>query len=147
MYDHDNDGLGELPVGLDYAGGELYATCVEIDAESVWKGNVFGDGIANIIDYSAGGYGYGIGVDEVNGKIYFDDSDGGNINKANLDGSDVQVVTTTADRVYGIDIDSELGKLYWSEREGSINSMDITGGTPVMLVEGLGDIRSLVLVK
>lgn len=147
LYDHVNDGLGELPEGIDFAGGELYATCVEIDAESVWKGNVFGDGITNIIDYNAGGYGYGIGIDELNGKIYFDDTDGGNINSANLDGSDVKVVTSTTDRVYGIEADGELGKLYWSEREGAIYAIELAGGAPATLAEGLGDIRSIVLVK
>jgi len=147
LYDNLNNGLGELPVGVDYSADNLYITCVEIDAETVWKGNVFGDGVERIINYSAGGYGYGIAVDDVNEKIYFDNTDDGTILSSNLDGTDIVEITTTADRVYGLETDAEFGKLYWSERNGSLYTSNLDGSGKQTLVEGLGDVRGIVLIK
>jgi PKD repeat protein len=147
LYDNANDDLGALPVGVDYSADQLYITCVDIDAESVWKGNVFGDGITRIIDYNAGGYGYGIAVDEVNSKIYFDDYDTGNLLRANLDGTDVETIVSTSDRTYGIEIDTEFNKLYWSERNGNVYVSNLDGTGKQTLVSGLGDIRGIVLIK
>ncbi|MGF1638424.1 MAG: PKD domain-containing protein [Cyclobacteriaceae bacterium] len=147
LYSEDDDGLGALPEGVAYAGDQLYITCVDIDAESVWKGNVFGDGVSRIIDYNAGGYGYGIAVDAANSKIYFDDNDSGNIRRANLDGTEVENIVATTDRVYGIEIDEEFGRLYWSDRSGNIYVSSLDGSNLETLVSGLGDIRGIVLIK
>ena len=114
LYSTDN-GLGELPVAIDYHDGHIYATCVGIDFESVYKGAVDGSGIINIIGYGAGGYGYGIAIDKQNEKIYFDNFDGNQIMQANLDGTGVVAVANTLGRVYGITVDNTNGLIYWSD--------------------------------
>ncbi|QSE96325.1 PKD domain-containing protein [Fulvivirga lutea] len=147
LYDNANDGLGELPVGIDFYDNNLYITCVEIDAESVWVGNTDGSGVTRIIDYNAGGYGYGIAVDKVNEKIYFDDTDTGNILMANLDGSGIQTVIATGNRVYGLVVDNTNGKLYYSERNsGSVFMINLDGSDKVTLSSDFNDPRGLFFI-
>ena len=147
LYDNANDGLGELPVGIDFYNGKLYITCVEIDAEAVWIGDTEGSGVTRIIDYSAGGYGYGITVDKENERIYFDDTDSGSILSAKLDGTDIQTVIETGNRVYGLAVDNTNGKLYYSERNsGSVFMIDLDGSNKVTLSSDYNDPRGLFFI-
>jgi len=148
IYDNSNDGLGSLPVGIDFYNGDLYVTCVDIGAEAVWKGSVDGSGISRIIDFSAGGYGYGIAVDPVNEKIYFDNTDAGEILMANLDGSSIQQVVTTSNRVYGIEVDNTNNKLYWTERNsGNVFMSDLDGANQITVGSGYVDPRGLIFIE
>ena len=147
MYSVADDGNFLLPVGLDLYEGNLYATAVDIGAETVWVGNVDGSGIENIIDYTAGGYGYGLEIDKVNGKIYFDDNDGGNLLRANLDGTEVETVGTATDRVYGIAIFNEIGKVFWVGRDGIVSYANLDGSEEQQLVDLGVDVRGLILRK
>jgi len=127
LYNTSN-GLGELPVAIDYYDGELYITCVEIGFETVWKADASGSGIDNIIGFGAGGYGYGLGLDKVNEKIYFDNQEDGVIMRADLDGSNVEVVVEKVGRVYGIAIDGVNGVLYFADNgDGLIKKTDLDG--------------------
>ena len=147
LYDPSN-GLGTLPVGRDFYAGNLYITCVDFDAESVWVGNVDGSGVTRIIDYAAGGFGYGIEVDEVNEKIYFDNNDGDVILRANLDGTEIQEVVSEGGRVYGIAIDNSNGKIYWTdEASGSVFMADLDGSNPVTLTSDFDDPRGLFFIE
>lgn len=148
LYDNTSDGLGADPVGIDYYNGNVYVTCVAIDSESVWVGNVDGSGISNIIDFNAGGFGYGIAVDLANEKIYFDDSESGFILMANLDGSDIEQVIATANRVYGIAVDNTNSKLYWGERNtGNIYASDLDGSNRQTVGSGFTDPRGLIFIE
>ncbi len=119
-----------LPVGLDYYDGNLYTTCIEVDAETVWKGAGDGTSLERIIDFSAGGFGYGIDVDEANEKIYFDNNDGNQLLRANLDGSNIETFGTTSDRTYGIAINQLTGTVYWVGRDGIIYTSNATKAKP-----------------
>ncbi len=122
------NGLGELPVAIDFYNGELYITCVEIDFETVWKANANGGSVENIIGFGAGGYGYGLALDKVNEKIYFDNQQDGVIMRSDLDGGNVEVVVEKVGRVYGIAVDSENGILYFSDNgDGLIKKTDLDG--------------------
>jgi len=147
MYSVADDENFLLPVGLDLYNGNLYATAVDFDAETVWKGSVDGSGIEKIINYSQGGFGYGIEVDKENEKIFFDDNDGGNILTAELDGSDVQTFGAATDRTYGIAIFNEIGKVYWVGRDGILYSANLDGTEQQTLVDLDADVRGLVLRK
>ncbi|NJN26788.1 MAG: PKD domain-containing protein [Cyclobacteriaceae bacterium] len=127
-------GLGEKPEAIDYHNGFLYITCVEIDFESVWKAKVDGSAIENIIDYGAGGYGYGLAVDKINNKLYFDNTDNDEILMSNLDGSGIAVFANTGGRVYGLVVDNSNGKVYWSDegdRALKMANLDGSGLTDV----------------
>ncbi|MCR9254405.1 MAG: YncE family protein, partial [bacterium] len=148
LYDNASDGLGISPVGLDLYNGNLYVTCVAIDAESVWVGNVDGTGVTRIIDYAAGGWGYGIGVDPTNEKIYFDNTESGQILRADLDGSNIESIIDTGNRVYGITIDHTNGKFYWTERNsGSVFMANLDGSDKVTLTSDFDDPRGLFFIE
>ncbi len=148
LYDNATHGLGELPVGLDLHNGDLYITCVAVDAEAVWVGNVDGSGVTRIIGYTAGGFGYGITVDPVNEKIIFDNSDTGQLMRANLDGSNIESLVDTGNRVYGIGIDNTNDKIYWTERNsGSVFMANLDGSGQVTLTADYNDPRGLFFIE
>lgn len=148
LFSSDTDPAFLLPVGLDIHNGVLYMTCVEIDSESVWTGGVNGSGLTRIIDFGAGGYGYGLAVDKANGQIYFDDTNSGQILKANLDGSGISSVVDTGNRVYGLSIDNTNAKLYWTERgSGSVFMSDLDGGNMTTLTSDFTDPRGLFHIE
>jgi len=144
---------GFLPEGLTYLNGELYFTCVQIDAEAVWKASVDGSGVERLLDYLDAGYGYSIVVDTENDLLVFDDTDGAVLRSANFDGSsNTEIVTTTessdASNTYGIGIDYMTSKLYWSTSDGSVKRANRDGSEVETLVsaeEGRTN-RGLVVV-
>ncbi|MCC5920008.1 MAG: PKD domain-containing protein [Cyclobacteriaceae bacterium] len=141
--DDDPDFL--LPTGIDYFDGKLYITAVDVDAESVWTVSVDGTDLTRIIDFSAGGFGYGIKVDRTNSKIYFDDSDSGNIRTADLDGDNISNFAATDDRVYGIDFYD--GEVIWADRSGVINKKPKSGGERTTIATGLDSPRGLFVLE
>lgn len=147
VYSVADDATFQLPVGLDLYQDDLFMTAVEIDAESVWTGNVDGSALSRIIDYSSGGYGYAIKVDMANQTIYFDDYDGGNLLRANLDGSNIVEIGATTDQTYGIAVDNEFNKVYWSGVDGVIRVANLDGTDEVILKDVAADVRGLILRK
>ncbi|MCV9385299.1 PKD domain-containing protein [Reichenbachiella ulvae] len=146
-YSSTDDANFLLPVGLDIYDGNLYATAVEIDSETVWKGSMSEISLTRIIDYGAGGYGYGLEVDKVNQKVYFDDTDGGKLLRADLDGSNIEEVGSSVDRVYGIAINNETGKVYWVDRNGLFKVANLDGTEEGLLVDLAVDVRGLIIRK
>jgi hypothetical protein len=60
-----------------------------------------------------------IAIDETAGTIYWSNLSGGKIQRANIDGSNVQdVITLSSMTSYGIDFDSTNSKLYWADYDG-----------------------------
>lgn len=148
LYSNAAHGLGELPVGIDYYDGNVYITCVEIDAEAVWKGPVNGSGVTRIINYSTGGYGYAIAVDKVNEKIYFDNHDKGQIMRANLDGTGVVAVADKVGKVYGIAVDNTNNKIYWSDTgDKLIKKANLDGSDVVAVSLGLKDPLGIFIIE
>lgn len=145
LYSVADDSFFLLPVGLDLHNSNIYVTAVDFDAETVWKGNIDGSGISKIINYSDGGFGYGLEVDKVNNRIYFDDADGGVLLSSNLNGGDIQSIGTSSDRVYGIAIENQIGKVFWASRDGIIKSANLDGSDERVLAELSVDIRGLIV--
>ena len=146
LYDTSN-GLGELPEAIDYFDGNLYITCVEIDFETVWKAKADGSAIDNIIGYGAGGYGYGIAIDKVNSKIYFDNQEDGVIMRSDLDGSNVETVVEKVGRVYGIAVDGTNGQLYFADSgDGLIKKTDLNGNGLVAVSLELEDPLGIFII-
>jgi PKD repeat protein len=140
LYNSANDGLGEKPEGIAFYDDVLYVTCVEIDAEAVWTASTDGSGVTRIIDYGAGGYGYGIAVDGMNETIYFHDDESGQILMSALDGSNVRPFTSVGGRVYGIAVDNTNEKVYWSDNgDLAIRMANLDGSTVVDLAVDLND--------
>jgi len=130
---------GFLPEGLTYLNGELYFTCVQVDAEAVWKASADGSGVERLLDFDAAGWGYAIIVDSQNDLLVFDDTNAAALRSANFDGSSNSEIVTTTDssddkNTYGIGIDYETNKLYWSTSDGSINRANRDGSEAEVLV-------------
>ncbi len=70
----------------------------------------------------------GIAVDPVNGKVYW--TGGGVTQSANLDGSDIQTLSTTSGR--DIELDVANGKMYVGGGSG-IYSLNLDGSNPQLL--------------
>jgi len=147
LYSVDDDEFFLLPVGLDLHDGFIYATAVDFDAETVWKGALDGSGLEKIINYSQGGFGYGIEIDKENDRIYFDDSDTGTILSAALDGSDIQEVGSTSDRAYGIAINNQENLVYWATRDGIVKVAGLDGSDESVLTDLATDVRGIVLIE
>lgn len=136
-----------LPVGIDYYDGNLYMTCIDFGAETVWKGSTDGSSLEQLIDYNDGGFGYAIEVDGENELLYFDNNDGGTLLSAGLDGSGIEQAGSSSDRVYGIAISNELNTLYWAGRDGEIKGVGLDGANE-MTIKSLGvDIRGMIIRK
>jgi len=147
VYSVSDDADFLLPVGLDLFNGDLFATAVDIGAETVWTGNVDGSGITRIVDYGNGGYGYSIQVDQVNNKIYFDDHDGGVLLRADLDGSNIETIGSSSDKVFGIAINNETGKVYWASQDGVIKVANLDGTEEEVVLDVAADVRGLIIRK
>ena len=67
--------------------------------------------------------------------LYWADSDAGEIQRANLDGSQVQTIVSGLDEPEGIAVDAAGGKVYWTESE-SVKRANLDGSQ----VESLGTV-------
>jgi sugar lactone lactonase YvrE len=82
----------------------------------------------------------GIALDTPNGKVYFTDRYANTIKRANLDGSDVEVVVKDTEYPVDLLIDFESRTLYWTAREvGGVyrvnmdkNDIDGAGLSPII---------------
>lgn len=96
---------------------------------------------------SDGLYGYELAIDQENGKIYYGDTSGGNIYRANLDGANSElVVSGLIGRVHGMYIDEVNKKFYWSDRSaGEIYRADLDGSNKETIISGLASPRGLFI--
>jgi hypothetical protein len=134
-------------IALDLTNNKVYF--FEVMNNDLYRANLDGTGKEVILH---GYYGYGIFIDEVNSKIYFDaqtdDESVSGLYRANLDGSSPTEIDDTQSRIYGITIDYDNSKLYWSARDnGEIYSANLNGTGRVAIATGLSSPRGMVLVK
>ncbi|MBK6266889.1 PKD domain-containing protein [Marivirga sp. S37H4] len=138
-----------LPEGLTYHNGQLYFTCVEFDAEALWKASADGNTVERLLDYSEGGFGYSVIVDTENNRLIFDNADSNTLLSTEFDGTDMQQVVDTDDYTYGIALDYEADKIYWSTRDGTIKraNRDGTEIETLLSVEEAKVNRGMFIVK
>ena len=88
-------------------------------------------------------------VDTVNGKLYWTEKTGnrtGKIQRANLDGTNIQLVKDLTSAPLDITLDIANGKLYLSNAWGKIQRMNLDGSNfQSNLITGLQDPQNLVL--
>ena len=129
---------------LDIAGGKVY-WCDRGDVEGknvdpkVMRANFDGSEVETLVSDDLLSP-VGITLDLAHGKVYFSDRYANNIKRANLDGTDVEIVVKDTDYPVDLAIDFKTRLLYWTARKaGSIyrtdidgNDVDGTGLTPVV---------------
>ena len=88
-------------------------------------------------------------VETTKGKIYWTEKIGkntGNVKSANLDGSNVQVVTTLKTAVpTSIAVDAARSKLYWSNSRGRIQRANLNGRSIQNLLQNLNNPGNITL--
>jgi DNA-binding beta-propeller fold protein YncE len=139
------DGGAIRAIALDLTNDKLYF--YEVNNNNLYRANLDGKNASVILN---GYYGYGIAVDEVNSKIYFDaqtdDETVSALYMANLDGTNPTLIDDTKSRIYGIAIDNENSKIYWSGRDTyEIYQANLNGTDRVTLATELGSPRGIFL--
>jgi hypothetical protein len=134
-------------IALDLTHSKVYF--YEVMNNNLYRANLDGSGKEVIL---TGYYGYGLYVDEVNSKLYFDaqtdDESVSALYRCNLDGTSPTEIDNTQSRIYGIAIDNDNSKLYWSARDnGEIYRANLNGTSRETIATGLSSPRQIVLVK
>lgn len=82
---------------------------------------------------------FGLAVDTDGGKIYWTDYGNGMIRRANLDGSAVESLITTAALPSGLALDVAAGKMYWADAGlHEIRRADFDGSNEQIVMSGAG---------
>jgi len=82
---------------------------------------------------------FGLAVDAAGGKVYWTDYGTGTIRRANLDGSAVEGLISTAALPSGIALDVPAGKMYWADVGlHEIRRADLDGSNEQIVVSGVG---------
>lgn len=116
----------------------------EVNNEDLYAAKSDGTGVAKIIQ---GAYGYCIFVDEVNGKLYYEDRNEPAIMQANLDGSGIiKFAAVPGTRVHGMAIDYDANKFYWADRDkGTIKRANLDGTSEETFLSGLRSPRGMFI--
>ena len=83
-------------------------------------------------------------IDTTADKLYWIDSQG-SIQRANLDGTNIQTLITGIDSPKHIAVDMIGGKLYWAETQGRIRRANLNGSNTQTFVTKLGMIGSITV--
>ena len=91
---------------------------------------------------------FGIALDMDGGKIYWMNEFRGmlpraKIQRANLDGSNIETLVTRLISPFGITLDGDGGKIYWTDANGTIQRANLDGSNIKTLVPGVLGVASL----
>ncbi len=88
----------------------------DVGADKIMRCELGGSGLEDLVTVGLEAAG-GIAIDRGPGKMYWTDWSSGtsNIRRADLDGSNIEVLLTGLSGPYGIDLDVPAGKMYWTE--------------------------------
>ena len=100
-------------ISLDAASGKMYWTSC-----GIWRANLDGSNAEHLVVDEVN-MPIGIALDLTAGKMYWTDrgdtgTGEGNIKRANLDGSDVEIIVDLTHWPSGISVDTASGKMYWT---------------------------------
>lgn len=131
-----------VDIALDLPHGKMYWTEASPGEYMVLRANLDGSGQEGLLA-SLGTDPSGIAVDSSGGKVYWTDRATSKIQRANLDGTDVQdVVTTPASLIEPVRIALDLvaGQIYWTEASPAdfmISRANLDGSEGEFLITGL----------
>ena len=131
---------------MEYVDGKFYSITPVENKESVFRATPNSNNVSQVLGYEEAGYGYGLGVDEVNGHIYFNNVEQGSILRSDLNGRNIEtVINLDRVRVYGLVADGEANKLYWTTWGDQIGMSNLDGSDEIVLeIPGAG--RNLIKV-
>jgi hypothetical protein len=114
--------LNNLPtepsaIAVDPLGSKLYVA-FDGTVNQVWRTNLDGSGMQVVFDVEDGPD--AIALDPAGGKMYLAIEDSGTIQRANLDGTNVETLQTIANAQFtAMTIDPGRGVLYWLDRQNN----------------------------
>jgi sugar lactone lactonase YvrE len=134
-------------LALDVAGGKVYwSDRGDVGDESVnpkiMRSNLDGSSVETIVSSDLMSP-VGIALDTANGKLYFTDRYANDIKRANLDGSDVEVVVRDTEYPVDLALDFDSRTVYWTAREAGglyradMDKTDIDGASLSPIITGL----------
>jgi hypothetical protein len=138
----------EAAVGIDIdtMNSNVYWT----ESNAIYRGDL-SNGTKSLILDGVGVNVFDIELDVASGKMYWVVFSGaGKIQRANLDGTEVETILDGLTEPITMALDLDGQKLYWAERNaityGSIHRADLNGSNPELLLSGLGlGVRDLEL--
>src|SRR5690606_13050911 len=149
------DGSGFEKEFIQVAGGAMRAIgfnsktnliyFYEVNDEDLYVAKSDGTGVAVVVDEA---YGYGMFIDEVNEKIYYDDRNNAGLMQANLDGSGVvKIASFSGNRGgSGMAVDYKENKIYWSETNlGNIKRANLDGTGAETVLSGVSNPRGMFI--
>ena len=136
-----------IDIALDTAGGKMYWTEASPADFMIGRADVDGTNVGHIITGLVSPS--GIALDVSSGKIYWTDTGMSKIQRANLDGSGVEdLVTTAVILPIGIALDTAGGKMYWTEAspaDFNISRAELDGSNVEPLITGLDSPSGIAL--
>ena len=148
------DGSNVERTFISIAGGQMRALAYnsktdviyfyEANNEDLYSAKSDGTGVGKVI---SGAYGYGMFVDEINAKIYYEDRNIPGIMQANLDGSNIiKIADAPSTRVHGMAIDYSNNKFYWADRDkGVIRRANLDGTGAETFLSGISSPRGIFI--
>ena len=130
--------------GIAYSPKKDIIYFYEVNNEDLYAAKSDGTGVSKII---SGAYGYCILVDDVNGKLYYEDRNIPAIMQANTDGSgSVKIADVPSTRVHGMAIDYTNNKFYWADRDkGVIKRSNLDGSEAENFLSNLKSPRGILI--
>jgi PKD repeat protein len=134
----DIAGKGGVGMAYDNVNEKIYFTDFDVyPFGKIWRMNLDGSGLENIVDNI--GDPYGIAIDVAGGKIYWVDDDS-NVSKANLDGSNPEIgflnIPSTSWRAIALDIENNKMYVYDVNIE-EIYVANLDGSNPSVIISGV----------
>jgi hypothetical protein len=103
-------------LAIDARAGKLYMLSAAVgEAQGVWRSNLDGSGLEQIVALPPGSIG-GLDLDLANSKVYWSRRDSGwLVERSDLDGGAVETVFSTAAPIRDLAVDAALDRVYFSE--------------------------------
>lgn len=136
-------------IDLDAQNGQLYWA----NSGAIARANVDGTGFETVVSNLNAAN--AVALDPAGSKLYWTDGGLGRVQRANLDGSDLETLYTYSNRpdsMNGLAVDDANGKLYWSDNKfiggvyvGTLWRSKLDGSEAEAYVPGLGDVRGIAI--
>ncbi len=129
--------LSATGLGYDAVNQKLYWV-QRIGEEQIFRTNLDGSDLETVTDEL--GDTRGVAVDPLGGKVYWAPASRAEIRRANLDGSEPEVIYQgqLGETTWDVAVDPGGGKVYWTTlNQGSIRRADLDGGNVEEILTGL----------
>lgn len=128
-------------IEIDPGAGKIYWTA----ANSLYKANLDGSSTTAIGPTLSSDV-EGLDIDLTNNKIYWADKGNGKIQRADLDGNNVEDVLTGLSSPHDLKLDITASKVYWREGTTLLRKVDLTGNNAAD-VQTIGNLTTFTLAK